>query len=903
MQEQEISSLISHFDDGNANKFYEGITYEESSPEQSEFEEDLSSGITITVPNDVSDTSIELDSSYKIESFEVYSQISENVNFNSLEIQNTSQAALDSQSVLPQNKFSITNSVIIDTADDRHISHSSSPSPQRAIHERMQKVRAQRKSNIANSIKNLHNDKKDIKTQTVADGAFYIKYPSQVFRHTCTIVFNILLCVTVYFHHHYFFDDTKKLAFILYMYCPTALLILRKFIPFPGETCLRNAFSDTVKDMKKWLKRPDDVNNVLDFLKIPIDKNFRCTIAIDAIAMKLFKKKNAVEDHHNAMFIMYLMPHDNRFNNHAVHVIGYKHGSANEEVREQMKYVLQKLNERIDVPIVVTDGDHGYKHEQDKFFEHWYRKTGRSFDDFVNSIETYDEPIYITDMIHFGKNRRTQLLNSIFTVSPSDPNAVPNLEEMKKTLNLGDTLFDTTDLGKMQDNYAIALFSMGVLKTLYQNWDFNEAFYLLPVTLWFEAVRNEHLNRESRLQMLRISFKIFKKMIDRIKSDDLAAGVGNYDSLSRRKNIIDTKFGMPLEAIQRAASSVLVYYHELLQNENLNFSRLSTMSEEHFNGQIRSGCFHDDTFGHALSFIARYNIAQEFLNYFGINIKKRRRDFTGGVTMNPEVHTKTVILNDEDVVLQSILKNAHWSNKMSDTLSETKFLTFLQYINILADDAAPIKIPDRFQLQLRGQSISNRYHQNTEESIPEEVIQVPLSEEDAIEKIAMHMACRYNEERQEEKENGPNPRAFALKFHKKRGRPRKRPFPNIKKPQQEQAVQNSATQAEQLNESTQEITENSGIQTSEVPLMLSYHDSPTTVTEAKKQEISRKAAQRIHKKTDYLHTYRYKMENKDRFRIEAIRRTNPFEAYEQTIKKINTISEKFEQRNKRKRKK
>ncbi|OHT09312.1 hypothetical protein TRFO_21791 [Tritrichomonas foetus] len=108
--------------------------------------------------------------------------------------------------------------------------------------------------------------------------------------------------------------------------------------------------------------------------------------------------------------------------------------------------------------------------------------------------------------------------------------------KIQQAIDLGDILTDYTNLGKMQDLYPIGLSSIPVVKALMEKNYWHEVFYILPVARWFEAVRNETIDRSTRILIPKLSFIIHMKFVDTIEQNKLNKNISRAGIVNKEKN-------------------------------------------------------------------------------------------------------------------------------------------------------------------------------------------------------------------------------------------------------------------------------------------------------------------------------------------------------------------------------
>ncbi|OHS94850.1 hypothetical protein TRFO_38954 [Tritrichomonas foetus] len=636
-------------------------------------------------------------------------------------------------------------------------------------------------------------------TNTVIIQTKNIQFHSQVSDVTKLVMENLLCNVTTKFKNWRHNEYMKRLSFIIAMYSPSILNIIRQIIPLPSMTTINNEFRNQVRSIRMCLTDYQYIEEMLNIIKYPsFEGQYRCCVAFDAIKFKLFEKKSELnetlpildneqnyideidsddEDYHEVnenieetlctqtqlfekitnnekigidecpmiigdinrkqsieiireelkalprpkspkqfsnLFIALAMPLDYEIDNIVIHTIPHSNGQAGVEIREDFMNLLLFLryHTRFFPVYACVDGDIGYSRYHREFYDFWRSLNSDDISKLIQYVPIYSEskPLFITDLIHYGKNRRSWLLFHVLTVHPTDSSFFLDIEKIKSCCDLGDILIDMSPLGKMQDEYPIGLFSIPVVKNLLEHNFYHEALYVLPVAFWFESVRNEKIDRETRILLLKLSFKINMKFINYIETNKLGHGIAKAGVTNNDKK---RQYVAPLEALVRAVNTLLVMIYELQKGGTINFSRLSTMTEEHVNGQIRTGCRRNDSLESILSFLSKYNLGVSFINQMGIKTRKRRRDYQGGITFDDTIRKddlasiKFTEVTDDMIIngffaLCGYRENIDLSNAF--LLSEILY-TFIEKLYLCH---APIKIPRNGTLGRSGESIISR---------------------------------------------------------------------------------------------------------------------------------------------------------------------------------------------------
>ncbi|OHT16508.1 hypothetical protein TRFO_41760 [Tritrichomonas foetus] len=155
-------------------------------------------------------------------------------------------------------------------------------------------------------------------------------------------------------------------------------------------------------------------------------------------------------------------------------------------------------------PYVCVYGDPGYMKYHLNFYHFWKNEIKSEVIHIMKlvdlvAVHTTSKPLFITDLIHYGKNRRTRLIFNNIIIHPTDPSFFLDVGKIQKAIDLGDILTDLTSLGKNQDLYPIGLFSIPGVKSLMDANAWHETLYIIPVALCIEAVRNKNVDKLTRI--------------------------------------------------------------------------------------------------------------------------------------------------------------------------------------------------------------------------------------------------------------------------------------------------------------------------------------------------------------------------------------------------------------------
>lgn len=513
--------------------------------------------------------------------------------------------------------------------------------------------------------------------------------------------------------HAYDYDDfTYQLAFKLNFYSESSLREITQVIPLPCYKSLRRKCGDTLNALQAALPEIDGVGTIITELQYPNLKDgnpIRGAVAIDAV--KVNEWSTADENSNSYLFALYFLPLDSEQQKLLIATLPHVHGKCSEDIRETIYNALEIAKTYFRIPYVCTDGDSGYHEFQKIFFE------AVMFNDFQSVLITIkyfhdaESIIYITDIIHYAKNRRTMLIfyNKILVMSPFAETIVTNIYQILAAYDIGDALLDTSRSGAMQDEYPLALFSIPVLKACIDCHRYGEAIYIASVAFWLEAIRNPVLDKESRLDLLAMAYTINQRYYNIILSDALPKGVRK---IGGKRSSGCKYFFAPKEALERALATIAVHYYELANCTSLNFSRLTTMSLEHLFGRVRLRARYNDSYQAAVRNYAAVNYMdcsfrdgkQQFTK-----IRTRAVDFQTGQTFDPSKCQTSLRMseNRDDLlhIVDSLLSYVGFSADGLDVVQDMQILE--QYLADLYTISAPFKI--KRYTNRHGKTIFGRY--------------------------------------------------------------------------------------------------------------------------------------------------------------------------------------------------
>ncbi|EAY12639.1 hypothetical protein TVAG_074670 [Trichomonas vaginalis G3] len=339
-----------------------------------------------------------------------------------------------------------------------------------------------------------------------------INFPDHIPKYTQDIIINIMENICAKGPRGYRYGDHSELvdlAFLIHSKSPAAYDVLLEFcLPFPTPATLYNRFHEEIMMMKKFVLHPELVPG----------RDGEWAIAIDAIALHNWssKEEKGPKDENGKeikyLFIFLGMPLKFGQPNVILHIIEHTNGESG-KIIDKINSAIDEINKHIKVRVVITDGDPGYDKNQDRFIE--YISQAKNYEEMMSRAKAYltdpDKIVWINDIIHMSKLERTRLIDTTIKllVDANNMQSVVDVNKIRECVDIGDALNDTTPLGAIKDKYPIAIFSISVLLELLKKQYINEALFIAPLALWYEAIRSESFESKTRLCLMKFAFQIF----------------------------------------------------------------------------------------------------------------------------------------------------------------------------------------------------------------------------------------------------------------------------------------------------------------------------------------------------------------------------------------------------------
>ena len=250
----------------------------------------------------------------------------------------------------------------------------------------------------------------------------------------------------------------------------------------------------------------------------------------------------------------------------------YDVGSINDEIKSLYTQLTNYLNQMNKIKIIFKAADGETK--LNFWFNEPFQKGGclqpevlkLPFKEVVTiALQSTDkEPFPISDMIHLFKCARAHCQGHCICVDIEHLICI-NMELLKEATGLFKNLEDKSTQGRMNDKYAFQLFSYDAFISLLAKGRFEAAFYVLPFVALNEAARNVELQRQERMKLLEIAYKVFLHHYSNIVSSPPNEVFPQRYS----KNALGTSFG-DINFIRRCICTTIGFAISL----NLNIPRV-----------------------------------------------------------------------------------------------------------------------------------------------------------------------------------------------------------------------------------------------------------------------------------------------------------------------------------------
>ena len=478
-------------------------------------------------------------------------------------------------------------------------------------------------------------------------------------------------------------QETLRLGFILNSYSSACYGYLRKVLPLPS----RQTISKRYKAVQQRLERSYQQIDLDHILTCYFDRNpmqtmtepLLCTLSIDAFSMSTLEKKY-LEFHTNKVADdAYINPMDEKvefdleqspddgtcqlvtktFNNVFLLVLNplnwekppavisafrWTSGHANKDIVTHVFECIKRLKRyNVIVRAIASDGDSGYNCLHDAFFKVW--KEIRS-DDFLYVCDTiaaqkkYDltvgEAVFrvsarpIADPLHALKIARSRVLTGTIYLADSIWVSKKSFSQFKGQRWCS----DVGQLAKMNDYYALTMFSPETFLRCYEAQEWAAVIYLWPWLSLMLVIRAPFLSLKCRQSLLHGTFILFQFFFNQNLTKDFGDAKVSVRSGSgcSGRNFFEPTY------LLRVIHLVLCLYLELSDTSGkLRLSCFGSHINENIIGRIRVATHGNPRFDVIMRVMAKAEMRRILQSELGIEHCIRGRDNSGGTKLDPSV--------------------------------------------------------------------------------------------------------------------------------------------------------------------------------------------------------------------------------------------------------------------------
>ena len=348
------------------------------------------------------------------------------------------------------------------------------------------------------------------------------------------------------------------------------------------------------------------------------EQKVKANLSIDAIEITLFHRNNSKIKN---LFIFFIIPLNDYMKPFTIRVFPNENGKAGEKSLSVMDELINELFEDespINLQYSSVDGDSGYNSifelEFNVFFDYFSKYGIEGLTDEIERLKIFQfknkKCLINTDMVHFLKNRRTDIIIKNVILNGH----TLHVECLEEILHQSAAILDKSQLSKIQDTFPIEIFNFKIFAHVLSCRNDDLAFWMFPMCCWNECFNNQRIGKKTRLFLLECGLYGFKKFFD------------IQNKLKKKLEI------MPQVAIKRAFCTIAISYKEFKESDGIFlFAQIGTMLQEHYHGLIRGMSKGVDSFANTVNCIAKSNIILDIQAKFQMNFKKKTRYSVGGI--------------------------------------------------------------------------------------------------------------------------------------------------------------------------------------------------------------------------------------------------------------------------------
>lgn len=500
-----------------------------------------------------------------------------------------------------------------------------------------------------------------------------------------------------------FTDEMIDYCFLI-KYGPNSYDDFRYFLPAPCTKTLKNRREEDIEKLKIEIVNDGNMNEVICMRlkdKIQESEKVNAILSIDAIEIALFQRVNELIKN---LFIFYLILLNSQEKPFPIKALSHENGKVGKDLLQIINEKIAKTffnNPFIDLQYIAVDGDSGYNGEFenefqilfDHFIKFGFEKLSEKIDQLKGEMKLQGKWLKITDMIHFLKNRRTQLIITSVEINEIEV----FVECLQNVLYQSASIMDKSALSKLQDTFPIEIFNFQVFLGILECGNFDLIFYIFPIICWNEAANNSLIGKNMRLFLLECALYGFGKFYE------IQLSTGNKMEI------------MPNIAIKRAFSTIAIIWHEFKNSEGIfKFAEFSTMLQEHYHGMLRGMTKGVDTLDNVINCIVKSNIVMDIQSRNGLSFRKKTRFSVGGIHFDPKKHVLDIQFEYKPIeIIERLFQLSSYCQGQNE--NDTFLLQFKSFLEIISKGSLRIKCTNKHFHY--GRSIITREITNYKESL------------------------------------------------------------------------------------------------------------------------------------------------------------------------------------------
>ena len=446
-------------------------------------------------------------------------------------------------------------------------------------------------------------------------------------------------------------SEIWDIAMCLYLSSAKTYQLMRQILQMPAVSTLYEHYSALINHEKQRLMDDSQIAESLRQVCKQIDAMHACTqftLAIDAFSFRTFtpatvgarsqtrpgSDPTATAPEYSNGFLMLLIPLDYRLSVKLVHLELSTTGAYNAEINKKAEFIMRTANEMgIRIWFRATDGDPGVANSHNDFYEQHVRGRTSNYGTLITSVWSWlcgdcQSFVPVSDPLHIFKNIRARFIASPISLFP---NCVPtNIESVQRVLSLGHVLDDATQLGKMRDNYTLALFTFANVSALIRAEKYTSAFLLLPFACWMAVLFSDRITLQLRLFLSELSFQLIASYLEAF--DELKC-----HGVTQQKSDESPAITFAKSHYARRMLNTLCAFGVALQfgSDSLRMDSLGTHLVENAIGITRSTSA-DPRCTRIISTYARNELRKEIAERLGLTLYVQGRLNAGGCKIDPD---------------------------------------------------------------------------------------------------------------------------------------------------------------------------------------------------------------------------------------------------------------------------